>query len=348
MNFKISSSQERLSLNIESVAAIITKIQLETGEIPWSINGHTDPWDHIESIMGLTIGGHIENARKGFEWLLNNQLERGAWYSSYRKGVPDDKTLDTNMTSYIAVGAFHHYLITKDKNYLHSLWPSIKKAIDFSISLQAPTGAFYWAESPQGVVDQMSLLTGSSSIFMSLKCALSIAGILHQQEPGWKAAKNKLLDAIQYHPHLFNVTKSRFSMDWFYPILSGALTGEAAYKRIDKYWKKFVVDGLGVRCVSDEPWITLAETSEFVLALAAMGNYPLAKIIFSWIQDRCYDDGTCWCGFTFPNMIIWPEDKMSWTNGVALMAADALYEITPASRLFSHQFWEESEFSQFV
>jgi hypothetical protein len=348
MNFKVSSSKERLSLNIESVAAIIAKIQLKTGEIPWSKNGHTDPWDHVESIMGLTIGGYIKEARKGFEWLVNNQLMRGAWYSSYQQGLPDDKTLDTNMTSYIAVGAFHHYLITRDIDYLHSLWPTIKKAIDFSVSLQAPTGAIYWAESPQGIVDHMSLLTGSSSIYMSLKCALAIAGLLDKSESGWKTAKQNLGDAIKDHPHLFNVTKSRFSMDWFYPILSGALSGESAKKRIEKHWKKFIVDGLGVRCVSDEPWVTLAETSEFVLTLAAMGNYQLAKIIFSWIQDKCYDDGSCWCGFTFPDMVIWPEDKMSWTNGVALMAADTLYELTPASNLFNHSFWKESEFSRFV
>ena len=33
------------------------------------------------------------------------------------------------------------------------------------------------------------------------------------------------------------------------------------------------------------------------------------------------------------------EDKLTWTNAVVLMAADALYHMTPASRLFSHQAW---------
>ena len=37
--------------------------------------------------------------------------------------------------------------------------------------------------------------------------------------------------------------------------------------------KKFIVEGQGVRCVSDEPWVTIAETSEFVLALFAMAYY---------------------------------------------------------------------------
>jgi len=348
MNFKTLSSRESLSLDIDSVAAIISKIQTDTGEIPWSKNGHTDPWDHVESIMGLTIGGYIDEARAGFEWMIKNQLDSGAWYSSYRKGVPEDKTLDTNMSSYIAVGAFHHYLITHDIEYLKMMWPMVKTAMEYALSLQAPGGEIYWAKSPEGRIDRMSLLTGSSSIYMSIKCSLVIAGILNRSVPGWKEGLKKLGDAIKYRPHIFNVTKSRFSMDWFYPILSGALTDEDAQKRIDKYWKKFVVDGLGVRCVSDEPWITLAETSELVLALSAMGNHRLAAIVFSWIQDKCFEDGSCWCGFTFPNMITWPEEKMSWTNGVALMAADALYELTPAGQLFTHSFWKESEYSRFL
>lgn len=348
MNVKTLSSRESLSLDIDSVAAIIAKTQTETGEIPWSQDGHTDPWDHVESIMGLTIGGYIDEARVGFEWMLKNQLDSGAWYSSYRKGVPEDKTLDTNMSSYIAVGVFHHYLITQDIEYLKMMWPMVKSAIEYALSLQAPGGEIYWAKSPEGRIDHMSLLTGSSSVYMSLKCSLAIAGILNHSVPDWKERFKKLGDALKYRPNIFNVTKSRFSMDWFYPILCGALTEEDAQKRIDKHWKKFVVDGLGVRCVSDEPWITLAETSELVLALSAIGNQRLATIVFSWIQDKCFEDGSCWCGFTFPNMIIWPEEKMSWTNGVALMAADALYELTPAGQLFNHAFWKESEYSRFL
>ena len=194
----------------------------------------------------------------------------------------------------------------------------------------------------------MSLLTGSSSIYMSLKCAIAIAGLLNKPADAWKQAWHKLGHAIQNRRHVFNVAKSRFSMDWFYPILSGALTGDDAQRRIDKYWKKFVVDGLGVLCVSDEPWVTIAETSEFVLSLAAMGNRRLASIIFSWIQDKCYEDGSCWCGFTFPDMVIWPVEKISWTNAVVLMAADALYGLTPARHLFSHRFWQESDYSRFL
>jgi hypothetical protein len=78
---------------------------------------------------------------------------------------------------------------------------------------------------------------------------------------------------------------------------------------------------MGIRCVSDRPWVTIAETSELVLALAGMGNSKLAEIVFNWISECTFDDGSYWCGFTFPDMVIWPEDKITWTNGVVMMAA---------------------------
>jgi hypothetical protein len=221
------------------------------------------------------------------------------------------------------------------------MWPTLERAINFALGLQTAEGEIYWAISPQGRVDKMALLTGCSSIYMSLKCALSVARLLNRVPPHWPQALERLGSALRHKPHRFNMTKARFSMDWFYPILCGLVTGEAAQKRIERYWKKFVVEGLGVRCVSDQPWVTIAESSELVLALCAMGNTSLARIVFNWICDHTYADGSYWCGFTFPDMTIWPEEKIAWTNAVVLLAADALYNLTPAGTLFSHSFWEE-------
>jgi hypothetical protein len=244
------------------------------------------------------------------------------------------------MSSYIAVGLYHYYLITGDIDYLKKMWEPTRAAIDFAVSLQAPGGEIFWAKSPEGDIDRMALLTGSSSVYMSLKCALAIASKLGHRMVKWEESLGKLGEAIEYRPHLFNMTKSRFSMDWFYPVLSGAVTGEKARRIIEKHWKKFVVKDQGVLCVSDEPWVTLAETSELVLALWALGNHTLAEIVFNWVCDKKFNDGSYWCGFTVPDTVLWPEEKMTWTNAVVLLAADAIYQLTPAGRLFSHQYWE--------
>lgn len=333
------SNDDGLSVDLAGVAAQIASTQRQSGEIPWWDEGKTDPWDHVEAAMGLTIGGYQAEAEKAYEWLRRMQHAGGSWYASYMNGIPEDKTRETNMSAYIAAGVFHHYLITGRKDFLIHMWPTVKAAIDFVLALQAPGGEIYWALSPEEKVDPMALLTGCSSIFFSLKCATAIARHLGHSMPSWDMARNRLENAINDRPHAFNMTKARFSMDWFYPILSGAVRGETARKRIEKYWKKFVVKNMGARCVSDQPWITMAETSELVIALHAMGNRSLAEIVFSWIGNRTFEDGSFWCGFTTPNIILWPEEKYTWTNAAVLLAADALYGLTPAGNMFTHEFW---------
>lgn len=331
-------------LNMASVAGLITQLQRPNGDIPWHTDGKTDPWDLVESVMGLNIAGMHGPARKALEWLQQNQNPDGAWFSAYMDGVPQDRTSESHMACYIAVGLFHAWLITQDKSWLTDFWDTMENGIEFALDLQVESGEIYWARSPEGKIDPMSLLAGSSSIFMSLKCALAAARILDRPRPGWESAMARLEHSIRDNIHIYNVSKSRFSMYWFYPILCGAIRGEKAQGRIDKYWQKYIIEGQGARCVSDRPWVTIAETSELVLALHAMGNREKARIVFSWIQDRVYEDKTFWCGYTYPDMVIWPEEKISWTNAVVLMAADALYGLTPAAGLFNHENWNGSQY----
>jgi hypothetical protein len=332
-------------LNIDSVAGMIADLQKKSGDIPWHIDGKTDPWDLVESIMGLNIGGFHKESQLAFHWLEANQNPDGSWFSSYINGTPEDRTCESHMACYIAVGLFHTYLISRDIRLLERYWATIEKGIQFALNLQAATGEIYWAKSPSGKIDPMSLLAGSSSIFLSLKCGLAIAAVLGKERKDWADGFERLGNSIQENLHVYNVSKSRFSMYWFYPILGGALRGEKAQARIDKYWSKYMIEGQGARCVSDQPWVTIAETAELVLALNAMGNTQKAMIVFSWIQDRVFKDKTFWCGYTYPEMVIWPEEKISWTNAVVLMAADSLYHLTPAAGLFDHAAWQGHQYT---
>lgn len=324
------------SLDVGAIAASIAAVQKRDGEIPWCAGHKSDPWDMVEAAMGLSIGGYPAAAERTYRWLMRCQNPDGSWYASYRNGVPEDLTRDANLSAYIAVGVYHHYLITGDRSFLERAWPGVRSAIDFALGLQSPHGEIYWAISPEGVVDRMALLTGSSSICMSIRCALAIARRLGHRQDGWEKGFARLAHAISEKPQRFNMTKARYAMDWYYPVLCGVFDGPKGHKRIDHLWKKFVIEGQGVRCVSDRPWVTIAETAELSLALSAAGRRPLAQIVFSWIADKHYDDGSYWAGFTFPDMTVWPEDRLTWTSAVVLMAADALYDLTPASRLFAH------------
>ena len=341
MNRDLSRAAAEARVDVEQMADFIASVQKADGEIPWSVGGKTDPWDHVESAMGLSVAGYWTEAERAYEWMRKTQQEDGSWPAAYRGGVPVDDTRDTNMSSYIAVGVFHHYLITGQRDFLKRMWPTVRNGVDYAVGMQAPTGEIHWARNGAGVVDPMALLTGSSSVYMSIKCALAVAARLGRTRPDWEAALEKLGHAIRFRPSRFNMIKSRFSMDWYYPILCGAVTGEDARRRIKKYWEKFVVPDWGVRCVSDRPWVTMAETSELVLALHAIGEAEKARIVFSWLLDKKYGDGSYWMGVTFPDAVIWPEEKTAWTTAAILLACDALYRLTPAGVLFTHAYWQD-------
>lgn len=97
-----------------------------------------------------------------------------------------------------------------------------------------------------------------------------------------------------------------------------------------------------MRCVSDRPWITIAETCELVITLAALGRQAQAQMVFEWIIPRKYADGAYWCGYTLPDLSVWPPEKTTWTNAVVLLALDSLHQLTPAAGLFCHRFWQSS------
>ncbi len=339
MELHLSPTTTASSVDVSAMADFIAGLQKANGEIPWSEGGKTDPWDHVESAMGLCVAGCHREAENAYGWLASTQLPDGSWWSATRNGTVEDGTRDSNVASYIAVGLYHHFLTTGDLGFLKHLWPTLESGVDYAVGLQADSGAIHWARNRAGVVDPMALLTGSSSVYMSLKCAIAIALLLGKRRTDWEATLRKLGGAIRFRPNLFNMMKSRYSMDWYYPVLCGAITGEDARMRIDRSWEKFVVPDWGVRCVSDQPWVTTAEAAELVLALSAIGERERAAIVFNWVCDKKYDDGAYWMGVTFPDGVIWPEERTSWTAAAILLAHAALHELTPASRLFSHEYW---------
>jgi hypothetical protein len=316
----------------------ILATQESSGEIPWFDGGHSDPWDHVEAAMGLDVGGEHEAAVRAYRWLARTQLADGSWWAGYRGAEVDNgERRETNFVAYFATGVWHHYLITQDPEFLREMWPTVEKAIGFVLSLQTEHGDIHWSVSADGSAREDALLTGCSSIYKSLECAHNIAVTLGQHRPGWLEARARLGEALRNKPERFDRTwesKARYSMDWFYPVLTGVLTKQEARARIAQRWDEFVEEGMGCRCVSDEPWVTVAESCELVMALLAAGDHPRAVQLYSWLHQWRLEDGAYWTGYQFVLDIMWPDEKPTWTAGAIMLAADALTEYSPASKLF--------------
>ncbi|MDJ0347016.1 prenyltransferase [Streptomyces sp. H10-C2] len=326
---------EEAELTVAGIAAI----QRADGAIPWFTGGHLDPWDHVESAMALDAAGEHSRAEAAYRWLADRQNADGSWYAAYSyagdvpgadtaagvaAGEPSDRTRETNFVAYVAVGIWHHYLSTGDDAFLERLWPTLYAAVEFVLALQLPGGQIAWKRDDDGSFPEEALLTGSSSIYQALRCALAVADYREEPQPDWELATGLLGHAVLHHPERF-LDKGRFSMDWYYPVLGTALRGPAAKERIEAHWEAFVVPGLGVRCVSDRPWVTGGESAELALALWAMGESDRAVEILADIQHlRVGEDGMYWTGYVYDDDAVWPEERTSWTAGALLLAVAAL------------------------
>jgi hypothetical protein len=316
---------------IESIRAV----QLHNGMIPWFDGGHADPWNHVEAAMALAVGGARREAERAYEWLRATQRQDGAWHTYYlANGQIEEPRLDTNVCAYVATGVWHHFLVTRDSGFLEEYWPLVERAVEFVLCWQRPGGELVWSIDPDGTPGRYGLLTGSSSAYFSLRCAIACAGQLGYERPGWELAAGRLRHAIALNTGGF-ASKDEFAMDWYYPVLAGALDLETAEDRIDERWSEFVIDQRGVRCVSDRPWVTAAETAECAMALASIGRRQQAATLLGWVQQQRCPDGSYTTGVVYPEQSTFPPgERSSYTAAAIVLAVDALSGLSPARHLF--------------
>lgn len=346
----MSDSPSRASLSewgLEPAVDYIERVQRSDGLICWYPDGPADPWDHVESAMALSVAGRRGAAERAYRWLADAQHDDGALWATYGDADGDEGAHDgdeprkeTHRSAYVAVGVWHHYLCTGDREFLESLWPTVRDALAFACRQQAPTGEIYWTVGADGAVYEDALIAGCASLYKSLACGAAIAGELEREAPRdrWLEGRSRLGEAIRERPDRFDRTwesKSRYAMDWFYPVLCGVVTGDQARERLEAGMDRFLEDGLGCRCVADEPWVTVAESCELVVSLAAVGRAERAREIYEWLFQWTDDDGVFWTGYQLEDEVFWPGERPTWTGGAAVLAADAVSGLSGAADLFT-------------
>lgn len=324
-------SADEVVQTAESIAAL----QLDTGMIPWFPGGHCDPWNHVETAMALDVAGLHAPAERAYEWLVDIQLEDGSWWNYYLPdGSVEEAKLDTNVCAYIAAGVWHHWLCTWDRGFVDNMWPTVRRSLDWVLTMRKADGTVLWARTEDDTPWDYALLTGSSSIAHALHCGAKLAEMVREPRPDWTAAADVLARRVADHPEAFE-PKERWAMDWYYPVLSGCLTGDRAVRRLHDGWPTFAMEGKGIRCVSDEPWITASETAEASIAHAVVGDMARATDLLAWTRPHRRADGSYFTGIVYPSLVTFPPDETSaYTGAAVILAADAITGAGPASNVF--------------
>jgi len=316
-------------------AEAIAEWQLPSGMVPWFPGGHADPWNHVEAAMALQLAGMRAEAERAFDWLVSTQRPDGAWHQYYLEDRVEQDKLDANVCAYVAAGVWHHVLLHDDDGFAEAMWPVVERAIDFVLDLQTPRGEITWARHADGTPWSFALLTGSSSICHSLRCAIALAERLGHERPDWELSAARLAGVIRDEPDAF-APKHRWAMDWYYPVLCGVVLGDAGRERLAARFDRFVDEGHGIRCVNDRPWITVAETCECALAHLAVGDRATAERLFSWTEQYRHDDGRYWTGTVYPDESRFPAgERSTYTAASVVLCADALSGGSAASGLFT-------------
>jgi len=323
--------------HILQTGSALVEWQLPTGMIPWVPGGHADPWNHIEAAMAIATAGFITEAERAYDWLASLQHDSGAWHQYYLStGVEDDK-FDANVIAYIATGVWHHWLLTGNRGFLETMYPVVERAIDWVFDLQTDRGEILWARHSDGSPWSFALLTGSSSMYHSTRAALAASREVGVDRSDWAERIARLGAVVRDQPDGAFAPKHRWAMDWYYPVLSGALRGAAGAARLAERFDTFVMPGLGVRCVGDRPWVTTAETCECALAHLAIGDRETAVALFDTTWRLRDESGHYWTGEVHPEEVNFPGDERSTYSAAAvLLADDALAQRTPAATLFTN------------
>ncbi len=315
---------------VAATAASIAAAQEPDGALPWTPGEHTDVWNHVEAAMGLLVGGRLEAADAAYAWVPALQRADGSFPTRVERGVVTDPAGETNMSAYLAVGLWHHWLVRREPALVHALWPTVRRALDWVVSRQLGFGGIAWVQPwadgrpvPGDGEDVGALLAGSSSIHQALRAGVALADLVDEPQPEWEIAGGRLGHALRHHRDRF-LDKATYSMDWYYPVLGGALSGEAGRAHLAGRWDDFVVPGLGARCVDTHPWVTGAETCELALALDAVGDHARARAQLAAVQHLRHTDGGYRTGWVIGDDAFWPDEQTTWTAGAVLLAVDAI------------------------
>lgn len=319
---------------VADTAASIAAMQEPSGAIPWTPGEKTDVWNHVEAAMALMVGGEVAAAERAYDWCARTQRADGSWPMEIVVGTIKDASGETNMSAYLAVGVWHHWLLRRDRAFVNRMWPVVRRALDFVVGLQLPFGGIAWSQEwdarGPAKVNEDALLACSSSIYQSLRAGVALAELVGDPQLDWELAGGRLGHALRRHRDQF-LDKAEFSMDWYYPVLGGAVRGSDAIALIEEQWDRFVVPGLGIKCVEQNSWVTGAETCELVMSLDAIGDHARALEQFAAMQHLREDDGRYWTGWVWPDQVNWPHEHTTYTAAAVVLAADELSRTTPAS-----------------
>ncbi len=186
--------------------------------------------------MALDLGGHRAAAERAYDWLIDLQRADGSWHQYYladEQGRTTSSRTSSTPTSAPTwppasgtTGCSPRTAASPRRCGRSSSGPSTSCS-----SCRPHAARSSGPATPTARRGRFALLTGSSSICHSLRCAIALAELLGHERPDWELSAARLAHAIATVPDAF-APKHRWAMDWYYPVLAGVVLGDAGRARL--------------------------------------------------------------------------------------------------------------------
>ena len=199
--------------------------------------------------------------------------------------------------------------------------------IDFVLDLQTHRGEILWARHADGTPWTFALLTGSSSICHSLRCAIAIAEELGHERPDWELGAARLVRTSSATSPTPSPPSTAGPWTGTTRCSAGVVTGEAGRERLAAPPRRLHPRGLGHplrvgppvdhrrRDLRVRAWPTWrSATSESALQPVRVGPAPAHRRATATGPASCY-----------PEEVHFPGGEQStYTAAAVILAADAL------------------------
>ena len=221
------------------------------------------------------------------------------WHAYYVGDEVKEHTLDTNVTCYVANGVWHHYLCTRDSGFLEDDVPG-RRARD-RLRARQP------APDRRDRVGRRSRAASKARARCSPDRRASTRRCAARSPPPNASAANGPTGSCRSarSPSRSrtgpSASSTRTAGRWTGTTRSSSAcsAGTRPKRGSRRSGTRSSRPDRGVRCVSDQPWVTAAETCELVMALDAIGLHDRARTLFEWVQFLRHDDGSYWTGMNF-------------------------------------------------
>ena len=313
-------------LEIEESARWIEALQLESGLVPWHAGGHIDPWNHIESVIAMAIGGRSSAALRGLDGLMKLQNRDGSFCHFYLYDGVKEADRDPNVICYFGVGALALTSIY-GIDFVAPYTKMLIDAVNYVVSVQRRDGLLPALVTPDGFEKGRPLRAANCSIMTSLDAAIvygDAANLDPKVTEPWKECLWLLRDSYRVAGDEKFASTYDWAMDWYYPILAMAGYEENDLDlRFREGKDRFFEGGFGVRCKASNRWFTAAETAEAAIAALLVGEEDSARQLFATLSRFRSNDGGYVTGIVEPQGVTFPtREKSSYTTAAVVIASE--------------------------